>query len=361
MTHGPPNLPFLLRPRWQRLCFAACGVLAVAVLACAVVYANGWSEHVAREVALSKRSKTLADRVQKTAHLRGLGGAAGTARLGRPVEATQPEDLLPLLLRQLAHARLQAPTWKSASIGARDASKVSVVTLGGQGDVRQVLDLLAVLAQRFWVHQFKMTRPSVETARKGGFVPAGRLSAWKLRVDVARSRGGPQAESSQRLQVSSVGAKALGAKALGAKALGAKALGAKALGAKAFGAVPSPLLAAAVPAVAEATKVAKVADPVGPAKAAVQTGLPVPLNQLFWAGSVESRERTVAIVRAAGRLYRVAVGDRIGLIGALVVAIKPTAVMGLHGPLLIRMSNAQPGIEGRPTGHTGQSHKRGAP
>ena len=110
MTHGPPNLPFLLRPRWQRLCFAACGVLAVAVLACAVVYANGWSEHVAREVALSKRSKTLADRVQKTAHLRGLGGAAGTARLGRPVGATQPEDLLPLLLRQLAHARLQGPT-----------------------------------------------------------------------------------------------------------------------------------------------------------------------------------------------------------------------------------------------------------
>ena len=181
MTHGPSNLPFLLRPRWQRLCFAACGVLAVAVLACAVVYANGWSEHVAREVALSKRSKTLADRVQKTAHLRGLGGAAGTARLGRPVGATQPEDLLPLLLRQLAHARLQAPTWKSASIGARDASKVSVVTLGGQGDVRQVSDLLAVLAQRFWVHQFKMTRRSVETARKGGFVPAGRLSAWKLR------------------------------------------------------------------------------------------------------------------------------------------------------------------------------------
>ena len=213
MTHGPPNLPFLLRPRWQRLCFAACGVLAVAVLACAVVYANGWSEHVAREVALSKRSKTLADRVQKTAHLRGLGGAAGTARLGRPVGATQPEDLLPLLLRQLAHARLQGPTWKSASIGARDASKVSVVTLGGQGDVRQVSDLLAVLAQRFWVHQFKMTRRSVETARKGGFVPAGRLSAWKLRVDVARSRGGPQAESSQRSQVTSVGAKALGAKA----------------------------------------------------------------------------------------------------------------------------------------------------
>ena len=180
MTHGPPNLPFLLRPQWQRLCFAACGVLAVAVLACAVVYANGWSEHVAREVALSKRSKTLADRVQKTAHLRGLGGAAGTARLGGPVGATQPEDLLPLLLRQLAHARLQAPTWKSASIGARDASKVSVVTPGGQGDVRQVSDLLAVLAQRFWVHQFKMARRSVETARKGGFVPAGRLSAWKL-------------------------------------------------------------------------------------------------------------------------------------------------------------------------------------
>ena len=341
MTHGPPNLPFLLRPRWQRLCFAACGVLAVAVLACAVVYANGWSEHVAREVALSKRSKTLADRVQKTAHLRGLGGAAGTARLGRPVGATQPEDLLPLLLRQLAHARLQGPTWKSASIGARDASKVSVVTLGGQGDVRQVSDLLAVLAQRFWVHQFKMTRRSVETARKGGFVPAGRLSAWKLRVDVARSRGGPQAELLQRLQVTSVGAKALGAKA--------------------FGAVPSPLLAAAVPAVAKAEKSAKVADPVGPAKAAVQTGLPVPLNQLFWAGSVESRERSVAIVRAAGRLYRVAVGDRIGLIGALVVAIKPTAVMGLHGPLLIRMPNAQPGREGRPTGHTSQSRKRVAP
>ena len=341
MTHGPPNLPFLLRPRWQRLCFAACGVLAVAVLACAVVYANGWSEHVAREVALSKRSKTLADRVQKTAHLRGLGGAAGTARLGRPVGATQPEDLLPLLLRQLAHARLQGPTWKSASIGARDASKVSVVTLGGQGDVRQVSDLLAVLAQRFWVHQFKMTRRSVETARKGGFVPAGRLSAWKLRVDVARSRGGPQAESSQRWQVTSVGAKALGAKALGA--------------------VPSPLLAAAIPAVAKPEEVANVADPVGPANAAVQTRLPVPLNQLFWAGSVESRERSVAIVRAAGRIYRVAVGDRIGLIGALVVAIKPTAVMGLHGPLLIRMPNAQPGREGRPTGHTSQSHKRGAP
>ena len=336
MTHGPSNLPFLLRPRWQRLCFAACGVLAVAVLACAVVYANGWSEHVAREVALSKRSKTLADRVQKTAHLRGLGGAAGSARLGRPVGATQPEDLLPLLLRQLAHARLQGPTWKSASIGARDASKVSVVTLGGQGDVRQVLDLLAVLAQRFWVHQFKMTRRSVETARKGGFVPAGRLSAWKLRVDVARSRGGPQAESSQRLQVTSVGAKALGA-------------------------VPSPLLAAAVPAVAKPEEVANVADPVGPANAAVQTRLPVPLNQLFWAGSVESRERSVAIVRAAGRLYRVAVGDRIGLIGALVVAIKPTAVMGLHGPLLIRMPNAQPGREGRPTGHTSQSRKRVAP
>ena len=50
-------------------------MLAVAVLACAVVYANGWSEHVAREVALSKRSKTLADRVQKTAHLRGLATA----------------------------------------------------------------------------------------------------------------------------------------------------------------------------------------------------------------------------------------------------------------------------------------------
>ncbi len=344
MTHSPPNLPFLLRPQWQRLCFAACGVLAVAVLACAVVYANGWSEHVAREVALSKRSKTLADRVQKMAPLRGLGGAAGTARLERPLRATQPEALLPLLLRQLAHARLQAPTWKSASIVARDASKTPVVTLGGQGDVRQVLDLLAVLAQRFWVHQFKMTRRSVETARKGGFVPAGRLSAWKLRVDVARSRGGPQAESSQRSQVTSVGAKALGAKA--------------------FGAVPSPLLAAAVPAVAKVEKVeksAKVADPVGPANAAVQTRLPVPLNQLFWAGSVESRERSVAIVRAAGRLYRVAVGDRIGLIGALVVAIKPTAVMGLHGPLLIRMPNAQPGREGRPTGHTGQSHKRGAP
>nr|MCH9847472.1 hypothetical protein [Betaproteobacteria bacterium] len=246
MTHGPPNLPFLLRPRWQRLCFVACGVLAVAVLACAVVYANGWSEHVAREVALSKRSKTLADRVQKTAHLRGLGGAAGTARLGRPVGATQPEDLLPLLLRQLAHARLQGPTWKSASIGARDASKVSVVTLGGQGDVRQVSDLLAVLARRFWVHQFKMTRRSVETARKGGFVPAGRLSAWKLRVDVARSRGGPQAESSQRSQVNSVGAKALGA-------------------------VSSPLLAAAGPAVAKPEEVANVADPVGPANAAVQT------------------------------------------------------------------------------------------
>ena len=341
MTHGPPNLPFLLRPQWQRLCFAACGVLAVAVLACAVVYANGWSEHVAREVALSKRSKTLADRVQKTAHLRGLGGAAGTARLGRPVGATQPEGLLPLLLRQLAHARLQAPTWKSASIVARDASKTPVVTLGGQGDVRQVLDLLAVLAQRFWVHQFKMTRRSVETARKGGVVPAGRLSAWKLRVDVARSRGGPQAESSQRSQVTSVGAKALGAKALGA--------------------VPSLLLAAAIPAVAKPEEVANVADPVGPANAAVQTRLPVPLNQLFWAGSVESRERSVAIVRAAGRLYRVAVGDRIGLIGALVVAIKPTAVMGLHGPLLIRMPNAQPGREGRPTGYTGQSRKRVAP
>jgi hypothetical protein len=113
--------------------------------------------------------------------------------------------------------------------------------------------------------------------------------------------------------------------------------------------------------VAKAEKLAKVADPVGPANAAVQTRLPVPLNQLVWAGSVESRERSVAIVRAAGRIYRVAVDDRIGLIGALVVAIKPTAVMGLHGPLLIRMPNAQPGREGRPTGHTGQSHKWGAP